>query len=700
MKTKLKQFKRLRSLEVSKTVSKVSKEATLHSLQLCTDPSVVHSKLPEGHLYWSMDHWRYTPLNQVVSFKVKLDRPIIDVTANPDDPDYDGDETEYDCKAMVNKTSISLLMQYFDDTEEKRQQLLDIFAEKPSSPYSVARHLPKGILKFYEDPDDESSGEWYYTPACEESLMCKMNFALPVWNDEEEQFVKTKLECKGDITETTINIFLKYCDSTAMMRDEIVKVLRAHGSDVDVSIQDLASKVGCGVFTKNKMDVWCWWLHDYPNLDFNDGEWSVDCDGVWSKRGVAVITLKHILDDDWDISKKLYPSGTLSTLDSIEVLRPYAYYDMVEIINKNRNIKLDNFLRDSLNMYDPIMGVIDIEDLASQLGYGIFTQNGKDSTIYWWSKNKGLEYIDDVWKCNTDDVVCIKMEMVGNVKVYDEPIKCTGNLNVGQTLYLLGKYKDLYSNDDESLLRLKNDPEKYVDLKECEEKTQLELDLDNHIDVKPLDPNRKNSVSNSNVNTSTDVYNPVTLAAQLGWGVLTRSNVGGNHYTWHWWLDGKGLKKEHNRWVTIDNTTFGHICYWDNKYIEKDWEDKIVCTGILSLEETIALLKKFGLCCLTKYTDTGSDFIDLDEKDIRTVINTIQKDTESKDTKQSGLLLESNGKYTQLDFTNTSDLINKLLNKLGSNTSDIVTMLLGKLEADLLIKDGDEWTKINRDKND
>lgn len=39
MKTKLKRFKRLRSLEISKKVSKVSKEATLHSLQLCTDPS-------------------------------------------------------------------------------------------------------------------------------------------------------------------------------------------------------------------------------------------------------------------------------------------------------------------------------------------------------------------------------------------------------------------------------------------------------------------------------------------------------------------------------------------------------------------------------------------------------------------------------------------------------------------------------------
>ena len=270
-----------------------------------------------------------------------------------------------------------------------------------------------------------------------------------------------------------------------MMRDEIIKVLRANGSDVDVSILDLASKVGCGVFTKNKMGVWCWWLHDYPNLDFNDGEWSVDCDGVWSEKGVAVITLKHILDDDWDISKKLYPSGTLSTLNSLECLRPYVYYDMVEIINKDRHIKLDNFLRDDFNMYDPIMGVIGIEDLASQLGYGIFTQNGKDNTIYWWSKNKGLEYVDDVWKCNTDDVVRIRMEKVGNVKVYDEPIKCTGTLNIQQSLALLGKYK----NDDESLLSLKNDPEKYVDLKECEEKIQLELDLDTQTNVEIVDIN-------------------------------------------------------------------------------------------------------------------------------------------------------------------------------------------------------------------
>lgn len=228
-------------------------------------------------------------------------------------------------------------------------------------------------------------------------------------------------------------------------------------------------------------------------------------------------------------------------------------------------------------------------------------------------------------------------------------------------------------------------------------------DWDNQIDAKPLDLNLISNVSNtdnmdnSNVNTSTDVYNPVTLAAQLGWGVLTRSYVGGNHYTWQWWLDGKGLKKKHDRWVTSANTTFGHICFWDNKYIEKDWEDKIVCTGIINLEETIALLRKFGVCCLTKYTDTGSDLIVLDETDIREVVKGIQKDTESKYTKQSGLLLESNGKYTQLDFTNTADLINKLLNKLGSNTSDIVSMLLDKLDADLLIKD-DGWTKINKDK--
>ena len=562
MKTKLKQFKRLRKIEVSKTVSKVSKEATLPSLQLCTDPSVVHHKLPEGHIYWSMDHWRYIPLNQVISFKVKLDKPIIDITANPDDLDYDSDETEYKCTAMVNKTSISLLMQYFDDTEEKRQELLDIFAEKPSSPYAVARHLPKGVLKFYEDTNDEYSGEWYYTPDCEESLLCKMNFGLPVWDDEEDCFTKTNLECKGDITETTINIFLKYCDDTEKRRDEVVDTLRAHGSDVDVSIQDLSSEVGCGVFTKNKMGVWCWWLHDYPNLDFNDGEWSVDCDGVWSKKGVAVITLKHILDDDWDISKKLYPSGTLSVLKSLECLRPYVYYDMVEIINKNRSVKFNNFLRDNLNEYDPIMDVIGIEDLASQIGYGTFTQNGKDSIIYWWSKNKGLEYVDDVWKCNNDDVVRIRMEKVGNVKVYDEPVSCTGTLNVQQSLALLGKYKNFYF-DDESLLRLKDEPEKYVDLKEGDEK---------HVEL------------------------------------------------------------------------------------------------------------------------------DLDETDIREVVKIIQKDTESRDTKQSGLLLESNGKYTQLDFTNTSDLIDILLNKLGANTSDIVSFLLSNLGADLLIKDNDGWTKINKDK--
>lgn len=245
-------------------------------------------------------------------------------------------------------------------------------------------------------------------------------------------------------------------------------------------------------------------------------------------------------------------------------------------------------------------------------------------------------------------------------------------------------------------------------------------DWDNQIDVKPLDLNLISNVSNtdnmdntdnisnsndinvnnSNVNTSSDVYNPVTLAAQLGFGILTRSYVGGNHYVWHWWLDGKGLKK-HDKGITVDNTTFGHICFWDNKYVEKEWEDKIVCTGSLNLEETITLLRKFGVCCLTKYTDTGSALIVLDETDIREVVKTIQKDTESKDmnrVKQSGLLLESNGKYTQLDFTNTSDLINILLDKLGDNTSDIVSFLLSNLGADLLIKEGDVWTKINKDK--
>lgn len=238
---------------------------------------------------------------------------------------------------------------------------------------------------------------------------------------------------------------------------------------------------------------------------------------------------------------------------------------------------------------------------------------------------------------------------------------------------------------------------------------QLCTDWDSQID-KPLDisANNKSSIntisnvsntdniSNVNTNCSAGVYNPVTLATQLGWGVLTRSYVGGNHYTWQWWLDEKGLKKEHDRWVTSAKTTFGHICYWDNKYVEENWEDKIVCTGIINLEETIRMLKKFGVCCLTKYTDTGSDLIHLDEKDIRTVVKTIQKDTENKDTKRSGLLLESNGNYTQLDFTNTADLINILLNKLGSNTFDIVDFLLFNLKADLLIKDGDGWTKFNK----